>query len=108
MFLLLTLAKPICLLFYWMNVNFGLMLKRPVKEKGGPPPPFLRGRWKPKSPRKALRFIKRSYPISSLHGILRMRFNLNKIFASDAWNESWSKLKWFKWVQKSLNEPELI
>ena len=36
----------------------------------------------------------------------QMRFNLNKIFASDAWAEM--SLNESKWAQKSLNEPKSI
>ena len=40
MFSLLTLAKPIWLLFHLIYVTpIELMLKTPVKEKGGSPPP---------------------------------------------------------------------
>ena len=35
-----------------------------------------------------------------------MRFNLNKIFAIDAWTEM--SLNELKWAKKSLNEPKLI
>ena len=38
--------------------------------------------------------------------VFRMRFNLNNIFASDAWAEmSWNEPKW---AQKILNEPKSV
>ena len=53
------------------------MLKRPVKEKGTPPPPLTWGS-KPNFPHKTLRFIKQS-PLYIKVWVFRMRFNLNKI-----------------------------
>ena len=79
------------------EVELNWCSKDQPKKKGGPPA----WGWKPNSPRKALRFIKRSS--LSLHRGMRLPNTVQskQNFASDAWAEMSSNQ--LKWVQMSLN-----
>ena len=69
----LSLAKPICILFHLMYVDLNWIVAQNTSQ----------GKGKLNSPSKALRFIKQ---ISVLEVcVFRMRFNLNNIFANEAW-----------------------
>ena len=110
---LCSLRWPICLILHLMYVNSNWIYAQ--KTTQGKWETQLPGRWKLYSPCKSLR-LNESLSISlSLFiekCILQMRFNLNKIFASEAWAEmsrnelrrAWMSLNKSKFVQMSLNK----
>ena len=76
-FLLLTLAKPICLLFHLTYVKSNWIYAQKNSEGKREAP--LRGGGSPTPPRKALRFIERNFLLFIEVCVFRMRFSLNKI-----------------------------
>ena len=69
------------------------MLKRPVKKNGSPQPPA----WvvEAQLPSQNLNIYQTNLPVFIERCIFPMWFNLNKIFASDAWAEmSLKELEW--------------
>ena len=79
------------------------MLKRPVKEKGSPTPHPCVG-VEAQVPPQSLKIYQTELPVFIKVCVFQMWFNLNKIFASDAWAEM--SLNELKWAQMSSKELE--